>query len=294
MFSPRQTAALLGVSESSVKRWVDRGRIRADRTAGGHRRIHLPELARFVREAKMEIERPDLLGLVPNRSEPEATGQGDSDEFRQALLQGAGDQARTLLIRAFLGGASVPRLIDETLAPALRNVAGLWQRRDDGIFLEHRAVGVCETALEGLRGLLFRPGPDAPVAVGGGPALDPYTLPSHLADTTWQAQGWRPLNLGAFTPVEVMAEAAVTENAEAVWLAVSSAEGPESVGEMAEALVSTLNAAGWRGPVVVGGPACRRGTPVLPAPAYLVPTMVELAAFAKGLSDNRAMMDGRP
>jgi len=36
--SPRELAEALGVSESSLKRWVDAGKIAASRTEGGHRR----------------------------------------------------------------------------------------------------------------------------------------------------------------------------------------------------------------------------------------------------------------
>ena len=39
MLSPRELAEAVGVSESSLKRWADRGRVHVHRTEGGHRRI---------------------------------------------------------------------------------------------------------------------------------------------------------------------------------------------------------------------------------------------------------------
>ena len=42
--SPVRAAALIGVSESTLKRWVDAGHIRAEKTAGGHRRIAATDL----------------------------------------------------------------------------------------------------------------------------------------------------------------------------------------------------------------------------------------------------------
>ena len=45
--SPRQLAVAIGVSESSLKRWADDGRLAVERTAGGHRRIPLPEAVRW-------------------------------------------------------------------------------------------------------------------------------------------------------------------------------------------------------------------------------------------------------
>ena len=49
LLSPRQFAAAIGVSESSVRRWADGGQIKMTRTAGGHRKIARSEAIRFIR-----------------------------------------------------------------------------------------------------------------------------------------------------------------------------------------------------------------------------------------------------
>lgn len=302
MLSPRQTAALLGISESSVKRWVDRGRIQAERTAGGHRRISLPEVARFVRAEGLPVVRPDIIGLGDHGALPEEdrgpAREGQAEEgdprsqFFQALMEGRPEWARRLMVAEFLAGRSIARLVDEVLAPGLRQVGGLWGCRSDGIFLEHRAVGICETALEAVRALMFRPGPQAPVAVGGAPAHDPYTLPSELAATVVQAEGWQATDLGAFTPPDVLADAARREDARLVWLAVSSAPGPEAArGEIAD-LAEELRKGGWQGAVAVGGPACQELHAGLPEGVRLVPAMVELGALARGAGEPLRPLNG--
>lgn len=282
-FSPRETALLMGISESSVKRWVDGGRIPAERTAGGHRRIPLPALVRFVREEGRTVVRPDLLGLEVVAGQTGTPLADVGGAFQQALLDGSQAQARSILVEEYLAGRSVAGLVDDLLAPAMREVGTLWQCRDDGIFLEHRAVGMCEEALETVRGLLLPPPSDAPVAVGGGPADDPYTMPTRLAATVLAAEGLHTTDLGAFTPPEVLARAAVAEGADLVWLAVSSVSQAGAVRVLAEGLGQALNQAGWRGTVVLGGPACRELVLTLPPPARLVASMAELAALARGL-----------
>ena len=62
--SPRELGQAIGVSESSLKRWADEGRIKFARTTGGHRRIVLTEAVRFIRQAGMPVLRPHLLGLA--------------------------------------------------------------------------------------------------------------------------------------------------------------------------------------------------------------------------------------
>ena len=43
----RQAAQLLGVSEPTLRKWTDAGRIATFRTPGGHRRYLLAEIERF-------------------------------------------------------------------------------------------------------------------------------------------------------------------------------------------------------------------------------------------------------
>jgi len=47
-FKMGEAAQLLGVSSDTVRRWADAGRLTTDRTAGGHRTVAGPELARLA------------------------------------------------------------------------------------------------------------------------------------------------------------------------------------------------------------------------------------------------------
>ena len=88
--SPKDLATAIGVSESSVKRWVDDGTIDASRTAGGHRRIPLSEAIRFIRQRRTPVVRPDLLGLrdlATLQKDGDATGGDSSEQFFDYLRE---------------------------------------------------------------------------------------------------------------------------------------------------------------------------------------------------------------
>ena len=79
--STAQAARALGVSISTVKRWVDEGVLPAQKTAGGHRKLLRAEVLALAR--KGELPHHDLAELVlgPNRKE-----RLDLAALRQALL----------------------------------------------------------------------------------------------------------------------------------------------------------------------------------------------------------------
>ena len=81
VLSTRELAEAIGVSESSIKRWADDGVLHVARTAGGHRRIPLPEAIRFIRETGAVVVQPAILGLDDAASASEAGGGGDGDRL---------------------------------------------------------------------------------------------------------------------------------------------------------------------------------------------------------------------
>ncbi|RCG29486.1 helix-turn-helix domain-containing protein [Sphaerisporangium album] len=64
-FRISEAAALLGVSSDTVRRWVDSGRLAAERDENGHRRVGGADLAAFARS---QIEAGDGSGLSSARN----------------------------------------------------------------------------------------------------------------------------------------------------------------------------------------------------------------------------------
>jgi len=286
ILSPKELAEAMGVSESSVKRWADGGRLRVQRTAGGHRRIPREEALRFVREEGLRLVRPEILGVEEVSQVPgELPGQ-PAEALYRALLNGQEEAAQGILTGLYLDGRDLAQILDQVLAPAMTRIGEIWQHDEAGIYIEHRAVDICERALDRLRELVPPLPADAPTAVGGAPAGDPYSLPSRMAATVLREQGWQVINLGAFTPASVLARAAADHKARLVWLALSIHAPDNRLRKEVDELRQALTDAGSQPGLVVGGPAFREQLPKPARGAHHAGSMAELAAYARGLYAN--------
>lgn len=276
LLSPREVADALGVSESSVKRWVDGGELAAQRTAGGHRRIARSEALRFARARCVMPARPELLSFVGVKVEDSALGEVErSAAFHSALLADNRSRSLSLLTSAFLAGTSIAALCDGPVRFALEAIGEMWRHDPKGILVEHRATDLCLNALGVLRASLPPPADDAPVAVGSAGPEDPYLLPGLMCAAVLAELGFRDVNLGPRTPVATKLAAVQSYRPLLVWHTASV--GGEEVDEIANALRRITT--GTR--LVFGGRAA--GASVLPAGVVALSSMRELQAFARGL-----------
>ncbi|MGZ3406199.1 MAG: response regulator [Polyangia bacterium] len=67
LLTSHEVGDLLQVNPSSVKKWVNEGRIAAFRTPGGHRRIRVADLVDFLNRHAMPIPRPLVASVSKKR-----------------------------------------------------------------------------------------------------------------------------------------------------------------------------------------------------------------------------------
>jgi len=290
ILSPRELADAIGVSESSLKRWADSGKVRVSRTAGGHRRIHIAEAIRFIRETGAPVVRPEILGLPDVSAIQADIVQGDSPEemlFRY-LRVGDAPRARGLLMSLYLSGYSIAAIADGPLRQAMRRLGELWQHDPAGIFIEHRATDICIEAIHQIR-LALPVNDTGALAVGGAPPGDPYALPSLLAAAVLAEEGFRAVNLGPQTPFDTLATAAEQQRALLVWLSLTYVPNPGDLENGVAMLAAQLGARGVR--LAIGGQ--KHATLALPRGhnIFVGQTMGELGAFARGLLAGRPHLD---
>jgi excisionase family DNA binding protein len=252
ILTPRELAQAIGVSESSVKRWVDDGAIQATKTAGGHRRIQIQEAVRFIRDSHSVLVRPELLGLSDITSIADtfpAHGE-ETESLYRYLKDGAADEAKGLLLTLYLNGHSVAQIIDGPVQGAMGRLGEIWAHDEEGIFVEHRATEIAIQSVMRLRSVLPKTTPRA-TAVGGAVPGDVYRLPTLSAATVLEAAGLEAVNLGPNVPIHSLEIAVDRVDAKLVWLSISSQDVPMGLSREIQELAGRLSFR--RIPLVVGG-----------------------------------------
>jgi excisionase family DNA binding protein len=222
--STAAVARALGVSVSTVKRWVDDGILPAHKTAGGHRRLLVAEVLELARRS--DLPHADLSLLAKPRAVRRLPAPGRlAEELRSALLTGDAEQTRLLLLGAYRSGLSIADLADLAIAPAMSAIGHEWETGRIDVAEEHRASQICAGVLYELKGKLeTRAAKNRPRALGAAPEDDYSVLPTLLAQMTLLDIGWDAVNLGPDTPLTSLAHALAETRPRLVWLSISHLE----------------------------------------------------------------------
>jgi excisionase family DNA binding protein len=249
--SPAQIATIVGVSESTLKRWVDAGLLRAQKTAGGHRRITLTDVLAFLRTNGRPAPSLQALGVLATHASATPGGGLTPEALADLLLGEDLPTLRTLLLDEFRRGRPLEELLDRLLGPAMVRVGALWSAGSIDVYQEHLATRRAWWILVELRALLPEPAAEAPLALGGTPEGDPSLLPSLMAELTLVEAGWRVLNLGPDTPVASLCRAVQTHRPRLVWISLSSHGVPPRFVREYPGLLDAARAVGAA--VILGG-----------------------------------------
>ncbi len=225
--SPAKVAIALGVSVTTVKRWVDDGTLPAHRTAGGHRKLLVGDVLRVVRDGN--LPKADLSKLLPGAGSANSLDVTSVyAKFVHAVAEIDQDAVRELIHEAYRGGMTIDAIADQLISPALKYVGKQWEKKKMDVHQEHRITQSCVGAIYELRAFLRTNAEKVrPVAVGGAPEHDHYILASLLAKLTLIENGWDAINLGPHTPMSAFHAALEELSPQLVWISVSHIAHPE-------------------------------------------------------------------
>jgi len=223
-FTTKDVARLCRVSDATVKRWEAGGLLRSERTNGGHRRFRAEEVARFQREQGLglKIYNGDESVLTAAARRRINTNQSDSSLFH-SLVAGCEEEAANALIEAHLRGETLVEIFDNLVCPAMRRIGELWYNGELSITQEHIATRVATNAVFKLRNVLPVPKMNGELAMCCAMEGDFHELPTHLAQTVFENEGWEVLNFGANTPLYSLAEEVLRHTPELICISATIA-----------------------------------------------------------------------
>jgi MerR family transcriptional regulator, light-induced transcriptional regulator len=203
----REVARLCRVSNATVKRWEACGLLRSERTSGGHRRFRAEEIARFQRESGLGLKFSNGDESVARAAAKRLVNKNQSNcALFHSLVAGCEEAAASALIEAHLHGKAPAEIFDDLICPAMRHIGELWYKGELSITQEHLATRVACNAVYKLRNVLPVSKPTGALAMCCAIESDFHELPTHLAQTVLENEGWEVLNFGANTPLYALAE----------------------------------------------------------------------------------------
>lgn len=289
LFSMSDMAWALGVSQSTCKRWCDKGLVETIRTAGGHRRVTRGAVIRFATANQLQIVHPKVIALAA----PPATTTANNPvaELLNCLLTGNRAGTREFILGRYVRGSAVADLCDDLIAPAMHQVGHAWETGQADVYQERRSCDLVEEALQEIGRLIPERASTAPCAIGGTLEHDGSRLATCMSQLVLRSIGWRAYSIGAKLPAKSLAASILEYQPRLVWVSVSH---PGDLAMMCESLRAIVAALPRGSRLLVGGAATD------PRWKYAVPqielgaSMRELIALAKRCAPGEAPAVAEP
>jgi excisionase family DNA binding protein len=211
----------LGLSVSTIKRWVDAGTIRASRTVGKHRLIPRSEAVRLATELGIDPRRFTWRGGTA-KAESASIDDACREKLFDLLKEGRRKQAKDWLRSVHSSGCGAAILADQVIRPVLCRIGHGWIVGALDIYQEHQASQIVAAAVTELIERAGNvPTGSGPLAVGAVTEGDPYVLSSLLAELLLLEQGWEVRQLGVNLPLRSLANAALEYRPRLIFISVN-------------------------------------------------------------------------
>lgn len=167
----------------------------------------LPQIEAHLQAAlkRLKAPAPEPSALLDPRRPPQALALA----YVAALRSGDEAEASRLILNALEGGTfASTEIIDDVLAPALREVGRLWHGSEINIAEEHYATQCTQRMLARVLDRAPKASPRGKTALLTTVTGDAHSLGIQFVAAHFELNGWRTICLGADTPARDIAETA--------------------------------------------------------------------------------------
>jgi len=157
LLSSPEVARILGVNVATVKRWTDAGKLECVKTAGGHRKFSMKQLAAFAKGHEKYAQR---LSLVPLENEAKRQLsreilEADFEALVPVILDRAmaceQSEVQVILNSSYMVHQDLAILYDDLITPVLHRIGSMWIDGEISISEEHLASQVIRDSIVRLQ-----------------------------------------------------------------------------------------------------------------------------------------------
>lgn len=211
-FTPPQIAQILGVNVSTIKRWVDKGILPAQKTAGGHRKVSRSDLQKLITE--QNITDSYILKNFQNKQK-----KYNYLDYYQALKDRQYQSAEKIILKQKIISGDVISILTEIISPTLNQIGQDWSEQKISIADEHRISFMIRQHLYLLNEILPKPKSNASKALLACVIEENHELPLQIIHLILKETGWQTSILGINTPAEAIIEEYEKDNYQIICLA---------------------------------------------------------------------------
>jgi len=228
IFSSKQVAGLLGVNESSVKRWADNGMLSCYKTPGGHRKFRENDILQFSNKYSYELKKNITLNPEPVNMQKKSF---DFEKIKKLLLmkllKSTDDEIMNYFYSLHISGLSVTDLYDNVISGAMKKIGDKWKRKEISIEDEHISTSKIIKALIKFHGKLEPNIKNGLTAFCGCPEKEYHELPLLSVNNFLQYKGWNTIYAGVNLPVKSFISGIKLYKPDLVCLSATIAEDKE-------------------------------------------------------------------
>ena len=208
--STQEVAGLINVTETTIKRWADEGKIPCHKTLGGHRKFLLKDIIQFAEQnvyplsgtvaPRLPQRQAQILEVAVQTRNYQKISQLFYDEALKA------DRQALYEMLSYLGKhhISLPILADQVVRPAMVRLGEQWQSGGLNIDQEHLTSYAVLEALANLNPELHRKPSHDLTAVCACAEGDYHELGLRMLSYALETEGWKVHYLGGNTPFRTL------------------------------------------------------------------------------------------
>lgn len=218
-YSAPELAKMLNVNVSTVKRWVDSGLLTADITPGGHRKINVTHLSKFIRNQYKLANNSYVLRRLTRLKK---SGFLDYEKYYNYLFSATTTSTHNILVDYYISGYPLLTIINEVILPVLVKIGEEWAKGRLTISDEHRMTFILRAELSGFESMIEpKRQKQRRTALLACVADEHHEIPLLLLSLLLKQAGWQSVVLGINTPALTVARATKEYKANLVCLTKS-------------------------------------------------------------------------